>query len=300
MPHWETRKPVPSVCTVVSTSADWLSVPSVYTVDKQTGGTHSGAMGHCQLYIQTALATSRGGGGGQAGHTGVLSTVHTGVTNNQSDREHTVGYCQLYIQRAQTTSQSGAQWATLGQSAVHTEGTDNESNRGPLGHCLLYIQRAQATRPTGVTHSGAHWGTVNCTYRGHSQPVSEETPYQKPSLTVRRHPHRFNVRRHPHNVRSHHTVPVNIHRALATRWGRGAGYRWHRQPDRQGAHIVGHTGELSTVHAEGSDNQSDCQLCTYRRALATSRLGHRGHRKPGGTHTVHTEGTDTTQTGDTE
>ena len=43
-------------------------------------------------------------------------------------------------------------------STVHTEGTDNHSNRGhTVGHTgvVNYIQRAQTTRQTGVTHFGA-------------------------------------------------------------------------------------------------------------------------------------------------
>ena len=54
----------------------------------------------------------------------------------------------MYIQRAQTISQSGGR---LEQSTVHTEGTDNQSDKGSLGHCLLYIKRALATSQTGGT-----------------------------------------------------------------------------------------------------------------------------------------------------
>ena len=83
-------------------------------VGERVGGrehTKWSTLGQYQLYIQRALATS------QTGPTGVLSTVHTEGTGNQSDRGHTVGHCQLYIQRAQTTSQtggthSGAHWGS--------------------------------------------------------------------------------------------------------------------------------------------------------------------------------------------
>ena len=63
----------------------------------------------------------------------------------------------------------------------------------------------------------------------------------------------------------------------ATHWGT---YRGHRQPDRRGAHRVGHTGALSMVHTEGIDNQSDwgtlghC-LLYIQKALAPSRGGER-------------------------
>ena len=40
---------------------------------------------------------------------------------------------------------------------------------GALGQCKLYIQRAPATSQTG-----AHCGTVYCTYIGHWQPAGEE------------------------------------------------------------------------------------------------------------------------------
>ena len=95
-----------------------------------------------------------------------------------------LGHCVLYIQKAQTTRQPDrhghTQWGTLG----HTEGTNNQSDRGQLGHCILYIQRALATSQAGGRlgtegtdnqsdrgHAIGHSEAVNCTYRGHRQPV---------------------------------------------------------------------------------------------------------------------------------
>ena len=72
-------------------------------------------------------------------------------------------------------------------------------------------------------------------------------------------------------------------------------YRGHRQPDR------GHTVEQSTVHTEGTDNQtwgtSGAVNCTYRGHRQPDRrntVGHsgainctyRGHRQPDRGHTV--------------
>ena len=74
--------------------------------------------------------------------------------------------------------------SSLGQSTVHTEGTGNHPTGGGW---------AQTTRQTGGTHSGAvstvrtegtdnqsdrsyplgHTGAVNCTFRGHRQPVRQ-------------------------------------------------------------------------------------------------------------------------------
>ena len=52
-----------------------------------------------------------------------------------------------------------------------TEGTDNQICKGHTGvlrQCQLYIQRAQT-----ITQTGAHWGTVYSTNRGHWQPARE-------------------------------------------------------------------------------------------------------------------------------
>ena len=102
---------------------------------------------------------------------------------------------QLYIHRAQATSQTGGtHWATLGQSTVYTESTDNQSDRGhTLGHTgavnCTYREHRQPVRQGA--HSGAHWasqlyiqraqttiqranrGAVNCTFRRHRQQVRQ-------------------------------------------------------------------------------------------------------------------------------
>ena len=44
------------------------------------------------------MAAQSSGGTHSAAHTGVLSTVYTGGTDNQLDG-HTLGHCLLYIQR---------------------------------------------------------------------------------------------------------------------------------------------------------------------------------------------------------
>ena len=66
-----------------------------------------------------------------------------------------------------------------------------------------------------------------------------------------------------------------------------AGHRGDRQPDKQGANRVRHTGTLLTVCTEGSDNQPDRGTLGYcllyiQRALASSWCGGR----------LGTEGTD--------
>ena len=127
---------------------------------------------------------------------------------------------------------------TLGH--CHTEGTNSQTYRGTLDHCQLYIQRTQTTTERGGTqwgtlglstvHSegtdnqtdGTHWGTVNCTLRGQTTTQTDKGHTWWGTLG--------------------HWSTVNCT------------YRGHRQPDRQGAHIVGHTGALSTVHTEGTDN----------------------------------------------
>ena len=139
-PNWF---PVPCVCTVDSALVcpcltGFLCPLYVHLTGNQPDRGHTGALstvhtegtdnqpdwgplGHCQLYIQRALITRPTGDT----HSGALSTVHREGIDNQSDRGHTVGHCQLYIQRAQTTSQTGdTQWGTVGQSTVHSDGTD--------------------------------------------------------------------------------------------------------------------------------------------------------------------------------
>ena len=55
------------------------------------------------------------------------------------------------------------------------EGIENantsHTHRHSGAHCQLYIQKAQTTSQTG-----AHWSTVNCTYRGHRQPETMSLP----------------------------------------------------------------------------------------------------------------------------
>ena len=115
-------------------------------------------------------------------------------------------------QRAQITRQT---WThTVGHtgvmSAVHTEGTDNQSGRGPLGNCQLYIQRALTTSREKAGKAG---------HRGHRQLVG-----QCPTGVLS----------------SVHTVGTGNHLGEAGE----AGHRGHRQPDRQRTHIVRHTGPL--------------------------------------------------------
>ena len=68
-----------------------------------------------------------------------------------------------WSQRAQITRQT---WGHTG-STVHTERTDNQSNRSPLRHCLLYIQRVLATS-LGEGRLGTE-GTDNQRDRGYTQ-----------------------------------------------------------------------------------------------------------------------------------
>ena len=89
------------------------------------------------------------------------TTRRTGCTHSGAHW----GTANCTYKRAQTTSQTGATQCgsegmdnqsvkgTLGQSTVHTEGTDNHTDRG--------------------TEKGAHWGTANSTYRGYRQPVKQ-------------------------------------------------------------------------------------------------------------------------------
>ena len=125
----------------------------LYVVDRQPDRKEAHTVGHWGTVIQRAHTTSRSGEHSGA-HNGALSTVHTGGIDSKSDRGHTVGDtgpCLLYIQRVQTTSQSeGTQWGILRQSTVHTEGTYNQPDRG---------------------QTVGHTGVVNCTYKGHRQPV---------------------------------------------------------------------------------------------------------------------------------
>ena len=94
-----------------------------------------------------------------------------------------------------------------------------------------------------------HWWAVNCTYRGHRQPI-RQGPTGKLSIV--------------------HTE------GTGNQPGRGkAGHRWNKQPDRQGAHTVRHTGALG-----------QCQLY-IQRALTTSQTGVHLEALP----TVHREGT---------
>ena len=72
---------------------------------------------------------------------------------NLSFSRRTGCLCAPYLQ---LTDMGHTQWGTGALSTVHTEGTYNPSDRGPLGHCLLYIQRTLTTRQTGGTQSGAH------------------------------------------------------------------------------------------------------------------------------------------------
>ena len=79
---------------------------------------------------------------------------------------------------------------------------------------------AQTTRQSRGTNTGPHTlGTINCTNRGHRQPV-----------------------------RQGHTGPGALY-AVHTK-GTGnqpVGEAGHRQPDKQGAHTVEHTAALFTV-----------------------------------------------------
>ena len=180
------------VCTTVCRLTDWLSVPSQCTVDRvllcapcltgclcplyiqltgnQTDGGHTGALGHCQLYIQRAQTTSQTGA-----LWGTVYCKHRGHWQPAG-----LGAC--WAQRAQTTRQGD----THSGNTENTEGTYNPSNRDPLGHCLT---EALTTRPTGGIHSRAlstvhsegtdnqsvrgQTGAVNCTYRMHRQPVRQ-------------------------------------------------------------------------------------------------------------------------------
>ena len=61
---------------------------------------------------------------------------------------------------------------TLGQCHCHDQYREHRqpegTHSGALGHCQLYIERAQTTSQTG-----AHWGIVYCTCRGHLQPAGD-------------------------------------------------------------------------------------------------------------------------------
>ena len=85
---------------------------------------------------------------------------------------------------------------------------------------------------------------VNCTYRGHRQPVKQGPTRQLSTV----------------HTEGTGNVPE---------WGK-AGHRGHRQPDRPGTQTVGQTGPLSTVHTEDTGNQP---------GVGGGKLG-RGHRHP--------------------
>ena len=93
--------------------------------------------------------------------------------------------------------------------------------------------------------------------------------------------------------------PPHLYIVACTYRGHWPGWRaGHRQPDKKGAHTVGHTGALPTVHTERTDNQSDkghkvghCQLYIQRTQTTSMQehtVGHtgainctyRGHTQP--------------------
>ena len=80
----------------------------------------------------------------QEAPSGALSTVHSGGTDNHSDKGHTVGHCQPYTPMAQPGT-------PLGHSLFYihnTEGTGNKPGRGS------WEQRAQTTRQTEERRRG--------------------------------------------------------------------------------------------------------------------------------------------------
>ena len=97
---------------------------------------------------------------------------------------------------------------------------------------------------------------------------------------------RCTYRRHRQPVRQGHTG------ALSTVHAQGIG--------NQGAQTVGYTGAVSTVHTEGTDNQTDrghtpnwgTVNCTYRLHRQPDRQGAHTVGQTGVLSTVHTEGTD--------
>ena len=161
-PRSPTCESVPSVCTVDS-GAHWGTVNCTYRGNRQPvrQGAHSGALSP----VDSEGTDKQSDRGHMVGHTGAWSTVHTEGTDNKSDRG-TLWHCLQYIHRALATRR--------GWGRVVTEGTYNQTDRGhtqwdTLGYCHLNIQRAQTTSQTG----GRQWGTINCTYRGHRQPVRQ-------------------------------------------------------------------------------------------------------------------------------
>ena len=88
----------------------------------------------------------------------------------------------------------------------------------------------KSERHRGGTHSGAHWGTVNCTYNQHRQPAGEPDKEGTDNQTDR-----------GHTQWQHSTVHTED---TGNQPGVGeVGHRGYREPDRQG-----HTGALPNVH----------------------------------------------------
>ena len=118
--------------------------------------------------------------------------------------------------------------APVPQSASCLSGwlsTDNQSDKEhTAGYYELYIESAQITSQSGA-YSGAHWG--NQLYVQRAQTTSQTGAHW-----------------------AKYTCTLYIHRTLENIWG------WGLATDNQtgGTHSEAHTGALSTVHTEGTDN----------------------------------------------
>ena len=98
-------------------------------------------------------------------------------------------------------------WQCALSTAVSAKQADRHW-RHTVGHCGTVIQRAQTASQSGA-HSGAHWGIINCTFRGHRQPDIQG------------------------DILGHWSI-INCT------------YRGHRQPDRQGSrHSGAHWGIIN-------------------------------------------------------
>ena len=83
------------------------------------------------------------------GPTGALSTLHIEGTDNQP---------------------AGGEAGQRGHIQLGRQGAHTVGHIGALEHCQLYIQRARNQSDRG--HTVGLSRAVNCTYRGHRQPVS--------------------------------------------------------------------------------------------------------------------------------
>ena len=156
----------------------------------------------------------------------------------------------VYILRALTTNRGRGGWAQRAQTTRQRAHTV----RHTVGHCQLYIQRAQTTSQTG-----AHWGTVYCTYRvavatswggGGWAETNRHTGAHSGSywgILLCQQPSNTYVRQAP--TRAHLGTVYCIYRGHWKPANEGkAGYRGHyRQPDRQEAHTMGLTGAVYGV-----------------------------------------------------